>query len=443
MIPDPVTIDPSKPVEFTEAVDYFRRQAPWISGSSWATMARLAALKGDQVSGVSMLGMVDDVWKRMDKSLAEGTPYSEFVREIGKDFKRDWADGVDSPRMKLIYNNNIGSALMAGRMTQITDPDVISDRPYFLLDVIEDAHTSDVCAPLNGIIRPADDPFWSTHTPLLHPNCRTTIISLDEEDARAEGGVTSAAKLKKLPGPESGWGSPHSWEDWKPKGEDYAPALFAQYAAWRDSKEYARDRSAWLSSLSKSWADGLGLDQQDLEKVIQLPPDTPREVVRRTTTKVRPSEEESRDDVRYYLDQWVLGSKRKASVTLKKAAVKELNLPGVAYSRVEWDIDERDVTSARPTVRRIYEDTQDALRATGITTIRLYRGVKAGYSEVGVMESWTTDPKVAKKFDGADVLVRDVPVEHIFAFSGGPGWVNGKYGEQHEYIILSSAYSDK
>lgn len=265
-IPDPITIDPTRPQEFAEAVDYFRRQAPWISGSSWATMARLSAQKGDQISGATMLAMVDDIWKRMDKSLAEGTPFSEFVRDIGRDFKRDWV-GIDSPRLNLIYHNNVGSALMAGRMAQITDPDVVADRPYFLFDAIEDFRTSDICQPIGGIIRPASDPFWGTHTPLLHHHCRSTIISLDEDDMRAEGGITHGNRIANLPAAEDGFGSMHSWEDWQPDGRDYAPALFAQYTAWRDGEPYAHERSEWLAALAKSW------EKAGIPSIVEQSPD--------------------------------------------------------------------------------------------------------------------------------------------------------------------------
>ena len=49
---------PAQPVPFTDAIAYFRRQAPWISGSSWNTMASLAALKGDQISGTTLLAVL-------------------------------------------------------------------------------------------------------------------------------------------------------------------------------------------------------------------------------------------------------------------------------------------------------------------------------------------------------------------------------------------------
>lgn len=421
-IPDPITLRPSEPVEFREAVDYFRKQAPWISGSSWSTMADLSAKKGEQVSGATMLRMVDDVWSRMDRAMKEGLPYSEFVRGIGKDFKRDWV-GVDSSRLKLIYHNNVGSALMAGRMRQMTDPDVISDRPFLLFDAIEDFRTSDICRERDGIKKRADDPWWKLNTPLLHHNCRSSVISLDEEDLAEEGGLSVQQTFENPPG--QGWGSSHSWEDWKPKGTDYHPALWTEYQNWLDGKKYAHDLKTWRKNLVSH--TGIAITE-DISK-------------HRVPENVMPKPEVKTQDerlVRRALDQWVVGSKRKTSVILKQACLTEFGLSGVAYSRVQWKITDEDVLEMRSAARVIYQDTQAYLaKMFPGGTIRVYRGVKSTYAISGVLESWTTDIETARKFNGYDILMEDVPIAQVFALSGGPNWKNGKYGEQFEVILLS------
>lgn len=430
MIQDPVTLDPAQPQRFEEAIDYFRKQAPWVSGSSWATIAHLSALKGDQVSGTTMLRMMDDVWSRMDRAVEQGLPYSEFVRDIGRSFRMDWANGVDSSRLRLIYQNNIGSALMAGRMEQIMDPDVVSDRPFLLFDAIEDMRTSAICRERDGIVLPASHSWWKSNTPLLHHWCRSSVISLDEEDAKAEGGQTQSKKLEKLGLAQRGWGSPHSWEDWKPEGKDYHPALWAEYLKWSGGREYAHDLEVWRKNLARSWSEPLGIDPDQLDEVIQAPSTESIPEVRTAP----PSDLDS--SVRKALDEWVVGSKRKTSVTLKHAVKEEFGLEGVPYSRVSWKISEQDISNMRPAARKIYDDSQEALRARGASTVRLYRGVKSEYAVQGLLEAWTSNIEIARKFDGYTVIQEDVPIERVFAFSGGPNWKNGKYGEQYEYILL-------
>lgn len=65
--------------------------------------------------------------------------------------------------------------------------------PFLRMSVVEDANTSDICEPLDGITLPVDDPFWNTYYPPNHFRCRTTVEQLDQDDAR----VSSAGEVSK------------------------------------------------------------------------------------------------------------------------------------------------------------------------------------------------------------------------------------------------------
>lgn len=70
-----------------------------------------------------------------------------------------------------IFRTNVQSAYNAGAYQQRNDPAVRKRRPFWQFRAIQDARTSDLCRPLDGIVRPADDPWWKTHTPPLHHQC--------------------------------------------------------------------------------------------------------------------------------------------------------------------------------------------------------------------------------------------------------------------------------
>lgn len=55
--------------------------------------------------------------------------------------------------------------------------------PFLKMSVVEDANTSDICEPLDGITLPVEDPFWDIYYPPNHFRCRTTVQQLDQEDA--------------------------------------------------------------------------------------------------------------------------------------------------------------------------------------------------------------------------------------------------------------------
>ena len=59
-----------------------------------------------------------------------------------------------------------------GRSTAeiLSHPEVRKARPYWRFDSAGDDRVTEICEALDGTIRPADDPFWHTHTPPLHFN---------------------------------------------------------------------------------------------------------------------------------------------------------------------------------------------------------------------------------------------------------------------------------
>ena len=171
------------------------------------------------------------------------------------------------------------------------------------------------------------------------------------------------------------------------------------------------------------------------------------ELQRRTEDKDRPRRPVSSRSTRQsdpltpdtLLSEWVTSSGRRTSVILKNAIKEELGVAGLIIDRRGFNIASSEIAGAQTSVRAMYERTQAELRAQGITEVKLYRGVKTGIRTPGAVESWTTDLRTARKFDGYDVMEMTVPVDRIFMYSGGPGWKNGKYGEQREYMILGSS----
>lgn len=149
------------------------------------------------------------------------------------------------------------------------------------------------------------------------------------------------------------------------------------------------------------------------------------------------------------VDNWVHGANRPSSVLFKEAARQELAPDGVVISTHNRTFTENEVKAMREDVRALYNETQRAFANTHQTHVTLYRGVALGPDEKyssGVMESWTSDPKVAQRFaknaaqryPGREpqVIIERVPVQDVLVHSGGPGWHDGAYGSQAEYIVL-------
>lgn len=137
------------------------------------------------------------------------------------------------------------------------------------------------------------------------------------------------------------------------------------------------------------------------------------------------------------IDKWVNGSWYKIPTHMKFALKEEFGLDASVYMRYPKPIDSKLVNSMRPTIRAIYNSTQEYFKAQGIETVKVYRGIKTDTPILSVAESWTDNYSIANRFDGFGVMEMEVPVSRIFISYQCPDWHNGKYGQQLEYIILA------
>ena len=172
------TYDPVKP---EEAIAHFKKQLE-LTEEEIDELGEISERRGFFVSGVADLDLLTDVWDALDKALADGTGFDQFVDDIGERLETEWGGTVANPgwRQETIYRTNLQKSYNAGRYKQATDPDVIEDRPYWLFDATLDERTTEICEKCNGTIRPADDEWWSTHQPPLHFNaiaCDTLVTT--------------------------------------------------------------------------------------------------------------------------------------------------------------------------------------------------------------------------------------------------------------------------
>lgn len=135
---------------------------------------------------------------------------------------------------------------------------------------------------------------------------------------------------------------------------------------------------------------------------------------------------------------WVHGKRRREIVEMRMAAARAFNLRGAVYNTKGYRIDELDIAQSVKDLRVLYADTQAYFAEQGKRTIKVYRGVKAGRAGRGAIESWSTSEAVAGKFAGPQghVIAETIPVERVLTVRGGPHWLDGRYGNQAEIIVM-------
>ena len=114
-------------------------------------------------------------------------PFGEFFADAKARYD---TYNIDYARTE--YNTAIASGEMGIRWNQITkDADTL---PLLKMTVVEDAQTTEICEPLDGITLPIGDPFWDEYYPPNHWNCRSTVLQLDEGEVSTKAQVEKAVE---------------------------------------------------------------------------------------------------------------------------------------------------------------------------------------------------------------------------------------------------------
>jgi|GEM_PF-3075745 len=193
---------------FDDALAFFRARTPMPAGAFYALEAQ-ARQKAFTVSNVAQMQMVQQVLDSIERALDQGMDLESWREEIGPALEAAWQGTVQHPafRLELIYRNAVQTAFSHGRVRQMRDPAVTALRPFWLFDAILDGRTTDQCSARDGVLLPADDPWWATNTPPIHHACRSGIRSLRKSQADRRGGVNPPDREVELNPPGAGFGA--------------------------------------------------------------------------------------------------------------------------------------------------------------------------------------------------------------------------------------------
>ena len=110
--------------------------------------------------------------------------FKEFATPLNEKWNNNW--------LKTEYETAYGQAQSAVRWNEIEkNKDILTMLRY---SAIEDDRTSDICAPLDGVTLPVNDPFWDTFMPLNHFNCRCTVEQLSDGESTSKSDVEDLVK---------------------------------------------------------------------------------------------------------------------------------------------------------------------------------------------------------------------------------------------------------
>jgi SPP1 gp7 family putative phage head morphogenesis protein len=164
---------------FQEAVDYFKIRIP-LTEEIFFNLQQDARMRAFTVSRMAGLDALKEIKDSLAKAIETGQSLADW-KKGARGLLEQWA--ISGWHAETIYRTNLQTAYQVGRYEQMTDPDVVAMRPYWIYVAVMDGRTRPEHAALNGKVFPADDPFWDHWYPPNGFNCRCTVHTLSEAEA--------------------------------------------------------------------------------------------------------------------------------------------------------------------------------------------------------------------------------------------------------------------
>lgn len=194
---------PSNGLIFEEALRYLENKIP-MTADQFKRLQEEAKKKAFTVAEATRLDMVQDILDELKKVMREGRTLQDFQKTIRSRMERKGWRGPNAYRMETIFRTNMQSAYQAGRYKQMTDPDVVEARPYWMYVAVRDGATRPNHQAMNGMVRRYDDPIWQVWYPPNGFNCRCKVIPLSTEAAARRGVEIQRGDLPRTIDKETG-----------------------------------------------------------------------------------------------------------------------------------------------------------------------------------------------------------------------------------------------
>lgn len=192
---------------FREAIDYLRQKVS-LPSKTWRDLEGRAHDRGFVVAGATKEALIEDLRSAVDDAVARGITLREFREQFEAIVARHgWTGwtGEDSAegrawRARIIYETNLRTAYAAGHWKQMTDPDMIKVRPYWMY---KHGETRIPRVPRlqhvnwDDLVLRWDDPWWETHYPPNGFNCSCGVrpVSRRELEKMGKSGPDTAPKI--------------------------------------------------------------------------------------------------------------------------------------------------------------------------------------------------------------------------------------------------------
>lgn len=173
---------------FEEQIAYFRRKLN-LPTAAWTDLWEAEHTRAFSVAGATSLELLDDLRTAVERAIAEGTTLATFRKEFDAIAVRyGWSyNGERGWRTRVILETNLRVSYQAGRYEQMTDPEMLKERPFWMYKHGDSVHPRAQHLAWDGLVLPFDDVWWHTHYPLNGWGCKCKVFALSHDDLRKLG----------------------------------------------------------------------------------------------------------------------------------------------------------------------------------------------------------------------------------------------------------------
>lgn len=184
-------------VPFTEALDFAKVRGVVLPAFYYNELEASARADAFTVSHLSSLRQIETVFDALNATMKDGGTFADFTKAVD-------AGGIvlETPHRETVFRTAVQTAYNAGRRMQQVDNE--ENRRYLMYDAINDSQTRPSHRAMDGFIAPVGHVVWKRWYPPCGFNCRCSVISLSEAQAKLRG-YTGRVREPKVE-PDEGWG---------------------------------------------------------------------------------------------------------------------------------------------------------------------------------------------------------------------------------------------
>ncbi len=175
---------------FSDAIGFFRQKVA-LPTKAWDDLWQGMHSRAFVVAGATKTELLTDLRGAVDKAISKGTTLAEFRKDFDSIVdKHGWNHkGGRNWRSAVIYDTNLSVAYAAGHHKAMTDPAVLTARPYWRYMTSRSANPRVEHTKWYNLVLRYDDPFWKTHRPPNGWGCKcglTTATAREVEQLKEE-----------------------------------------------------------------------------------------------------------------------------------------------------------------------------------------------------------------------------------------------------------------